>query len=139
MLIRKKAGSGVSKDRPIQVNALIYYCSHYFGSKQNRTTKRSRASISGNFTERTGVLSMRDCIGKCCDDTSCDLAFMFGDHCYSVSCQSEKLCQAVLAKPSHLEPKISYVSRVVFEDDKDKGKCMVHNGCSPFTKIIRFF
>ncbi|XP_066025158.1 uncharacterized protein [Pocillopora verrucosa] len=75
---------------------------------------------AGNFTERSGVLSMRDCIGKCCDDTSCDLAFMFGDHCYSVECQSEKLCQAVLAKPSHLEPKVSYVSRG-FYNDKDKG------------------
>ena len=86
------------------------------------TCDTSFALISGNFTERSGVLSMRDCIGKCCDDTSCDLAFMFGDHCYSVECQSEKLCQAVLAKPSHLEPKVSYVSRG-FYNDKDKGLC----------------
>lgn len=63
---------------------------------------------------------MRDCIGKCCDDTTCDLAFMFGDSCYSVECRSERLCQAVLAKPSNLEPKVSYVTRGYF-DDKDKG------------------
>lgn len=76
---------------------------------------------AGNFTERIGILSMRECIGKCCDDASCDLAFMFGDHCYSVQCQSEKLCQAVLAKPSHLEPKVSYVTRGFIDDDRDKG------------------
>ncbi|XP_022798423.1 uncharacterized protein LOC111336565 isoform X1 [Stylophora pistillata] len=85
---------------------------------------------AGNFTERPGVLSMRECIGKCCDDTSCDLAFMFGDHCYSVECQSEKLCQAVLAKPSHLEPKVSYVSRG-FYDDKDKGTMFSANDQTP--------
>lgn len=70
---------------------------------------------------------MRECIGKCCDDTSCDLAFMFGDHCYSVECQSEKLCQAVLAKPSHLEPRVSYVARGFIDDDKDKGRLTVHH------------
>ena len=70
---------------------------------------------------------MRECIGKCCDDASCDLAFMFGEHCYSVECQSEKLCQAVLAKPSHLEPKVSYVARGFIDDDRDKGRCTVHN------------
>ena len=45
---------------------------------------------------------------------------MFGDSCYSVECRNEKLCQAVLAKPSRLEPKISYITRGYF-DDKDKG------------------
>jgi len=84
-----------------------------------------RVCISGNFTERIGILSMRECIGKCCDDASCDLAFMFGDHCYSVQCQSEKLCQAVLAKPSHLEPKVSYVTRGFIDDDRDKGRSKV--------------
>lgn len=68
---------------------------------------------------------MRECIEKCCDDASCDLAFMFGDHCYSVQCQNEKLCQAVLAKPSHLEPKVSYVTRGFIDDDRDKGKYTV--------------
>lgn len=86
------------------------------------TIKNLSLLFSGNFTERPGTLSMRDCIGKCCGDVACDLAFMFGDSCYSVECKSEKLCQAVLAKPSHLEPKISYVSRGYFED-KDKGMC----------------
>ncbi|XP_015765053.1 PREDICTED: uncharacterized protein LOC107343965 [Acropora digitifera] len=75
---------------------------------------------AGNFTERPGVLSMRDCIGRCCNDKTCDLAFMFGDSCYSVECKNEKLCQAVLAKPTHLEPKVSYVTRGYLED-KDKG------------------
>ena len=75
---------------------------------------------------------MRDCIGRCCDDMSCDLAFMFGAHCYSVQCQNEKLCQAVLAKPSQLEPKVSYVSRGFF-DDKDKG--MLHSTYSNCTVI----
>ena len=81
---------------------------------------------------------MRECIGKCCDDASCDLAFMFGDHCYSVQCQSEKLCQAVLAKPSHLEPKVSYVARGFIDDDSDKGRFTVQIGfvCAAFVSAF---
>ncbi|XP_048589005.1 uncharacterized protein LOC5518116 isoform X2 [Nematostella vectensis] len=66
---------------------------------------------AGKFREQTDVRSMRDCVSKCCDESSCDLAFMFGERCYSVTCQSEKLCQAVMAKPTNLQPKISYLSK----------------------------
>ena len=93
-------------------DGMVYISTYHFHCTIN--------NISGNFTERVGALTMRDCIGKCCDDTTCDLAFMFGESCYSVECRNEKLCQAVLAKPSQLEPKVSYVTRGYLED-KDKG------------------
>ena len=62
--------------------------------------------------ERPHVNNMRACIGQCCDASSCDLAFMFGTRCYSVTCKSEKDCQAVLAKPTNLHPRISYMTRI---------------------------
>ncbi|KAK3699402.1 hypothetical protein QZH41_018563 [Actinostola sp. cb2023] len=67
---------------------------------------------SGKFVERPHVNNMRACIGQCCDASSCDLAFMFGTRCYSVTCKSEKDCQAVLAKPTNLHPRISYMTRI---------------------------
>ncbi|XP_031554877.1 uncharacterized protein LOC116291804 isoform X2 [Actinia tenebrosa] len=72
---------------------------------------------AGKFTERPHVNTMRKCIRECCDADSCDLAFMFGDRCYSVTCKSEKSCQAVLAKPTSLKPRISYMSRTSPNND----------------------
>lgn len=76
--------------------------------------------MQGNFTERLGAQTMRDCIGHCCDDVTCDLAFMFGTRCYSVACENENVCQAVMAKPTKLEPSISYVSRGLVQN-RDQG------------------
>ena len=65
----------------------------------------------GKFTELGEGIPMRDCVGKCCDTPLCDVAFMFSDKCYAVGCYDESLCQAVVAKPSSLEPKLAYVSK----------------------------
>ena len=35
-------------------------------------------------------------------DEHCDVAFMPGNTCYTVSCYSEKLCESIPATPSHL-------------------------------------
>eukprot|EP00794_Sanderia_malayensis_P011221 gene11221-12400_t len=66
---------------------------------------------AGNFTNHGEGLTPRECVGKCCDQKSCDLAFMFADLCYSVKCRSDDDCQAVVAKPSNLSPKVSFVTR----------------------------
>ena len=67
--------------------------------------------ILGKFTELGEGISMRTCVGKCCDTPLCDVAFMFSDKCYAVGCYDESQCQAVLAKPSTLNPKLAYVTK----------------------------
>ena len=54
---------------------------------------------------------MRSCVGRCCNTPLCDVAFMFSDKCYAVGCFNEADCQAVVAKPSALNPKLAYVSK----------------------------
>jgi len=66
---------------------------------------------AGKFTELGEGISMRSCVGKCCDTPLCDVAFMFSDKCYAVGCYDESQCQAVLAKPSSLNPKLAYVTK----------------------------
>ena len=98
--------------------------------------------ISGTFVERPQVQNMRECISSCCDSQTCDLAFMFGQRCYSVVCNSETLCQAVLAKPSSLEPRISYVSRTYVDTSASSGKRAnkkVELGKKESYKIFIFF
>jgi len=71
--------------------------------------------------ERPYAKTMRKCIAECCDAVSCDLAFMFGDRCYSVTCETEKACQAVLAKPTNLYPRIAYMSKSTPANSANEG------------------
>ena len=38
---------------------------------------------------------MHICTRLCCEDASCDLAYMFGKSCFLVKCYNEKGCRAV--------------------------------------------
>ncbi|XP_065644688.1 uncharacterized protein LOC100203833 isoform X33 [Hydra vulgaris] len=66
---------------------------------------------SGKFIELGEGINMRECVSKCCDTPLCDVAFMFSDKCYAVGCFDEASCQAVIAKPSNLNPKLAYVTK----------------------------
>ena len=68
----------------------------------------------------------------CCDSKACDLAFMFGQKCYSVTCMNEKLCQAVVAKPSPLKPMLSYVVKPTYIEERDKGESTAHNEATSY-------
>ena len=67
--------------------------------------------IVGKFTQLGQGIKMRECVGRCCNTPLCDVAFMFSDKCYAVGCFNEADCQAVVAKPSALNPKLAYVSK----------------------------
>ena len=41
---------------------------------------------AGKFELLTGAKDMRSCIQKCCASPSCQVAWLLGDHCYSVAC-----------------------------------------------------
>ncbi|XP_078359805.1 uncharacterized protein LOC144644233 isoform X3 [Oculina patagonica] len=68
---------------------------------------------SGNFTKLGYLRDMQTCVDACCQDQKCDVAFMPGHVCYSVSCFSEKLCESIPAVPSTAANKSVRISHVV--------------------------
>ena len=68
---------------------------------------------SGNFTKLGYLRDMQTCIDACCQDEKCDVAFMPGHVCYSVSCFSAKLCESIPAVPSIAANRSVRISHVV--------------------------
>ena len=69
---------------------------------------------AGKFTRQGIVRDMQTCIDACCQDPTCDVAFMPGHVCYTVECTSEKTCEAVPATASSAvngSVKISHIVR----------------------------
>lgn len=52
---------------------------------------------AGKFQLLTGAKDMRTCIQKCCASPSCQVAWLLGDHCYSVACYDKCI---TVKKPS---------------------------------------
>ena len=66
---------------------------------------------AGTFTDRGLVPSVDQCSAVCCASGSCDLAYVVGQRCYSVTCYSVELCQAVAVRPMAFNPTIVFVTR----------------------------
>lgn len=66
---------------------------------------------AGVFTKRGKVTSMVQCSRFCCDDESCDLAYLLENVCYSLRCHSEELCQVVTSSPLSVNPTVAYAIR----------------------------
>jgi len=77
--------------------------------KSNVTLKGGRKS--GEFREIKGLKDMKTCVARCCEDRDkkCNLAFMLGDTCYSVSCKTKELCHTIPAPPTKFNPLVQYV------------------------------
>lgn len=67
---------------------------------------------SGIFSEANHVHDMDLCTRHCCLKGDCDLAFMIRDSCYLVKCGNEMLCKTKKARPSNMNPRISFVTRL---------------------------
>jgi len=52
-------------------------------------------SDAGRFTDVGRVASPHICTRLCCEDPSCDLAYMFSRTCFLVRCNSEKSCRTI--------------------------------------------
>lgn len=77
--------------------------------KTNVTLRGGRKA--GEFIEIQGLKDMKGCVKRCCDDRDkkCNLAFMLGDTCYSVSCKDKDLCRTMPAPPTKFNPLVQYV------------------------------
>ncbi|XP_048590274.1 uncharacterized protein LOC5501396 [Nematostella vectensis] len=75
---------------------------------------RLRGDLSaGEFTDRGLVSNMDACAQICCEERSCDLAYLLQGKCYSVTCQSRDLCQVITASSLALNPAVAYVHRYI--------------------------
>ncbi|XP_031552204.1 adhesive plaque matrix protein 2-like isoform X2 [Actinia tenebrosa] len=91
--------------------------------------------IAYNFTLRGGktagkvqeigvVDNVYDCIDRCCQSESCDVAFFLKQKCYTVECYSDELCQSVPVKKSKsFNPTIVYMNKRNNKRQKHKDFC----------------
>lgn len=64
---------------------------------------------AGDFTDTGKVGSIKECYETCCQQSTCNLAFMLGQNCFSVKCYNKDLCSTIPAQPSIFNPQIAYV------------------------------
>ena len=50
------------------------------------------------------------------------LALMLGSYCYSVTCNNQRTCQTIPAKPSYLKPKVAYLAWTQEPIEEDTSK-----------------
>ena len=65
---------------------------------------------SGDFYDYGQIGDMRQCVDLCCKDKLCDVSFMVGTTCYTVSCYTLEKCQMIPAsKKAKLTSQLAYV------------------------------
>ena len=77
---------------------------------------------AGNYTSLGRAFHLQDCIGRACDLNEGHLAIMLGKYCYSVMCHNERVCQTIPAKPTHLTPKVAYLTWTQEPIEQDTSK-----------------
>ena len=88
---------------------------------------------AGKFRDRGVLPNMQECLRICCIAKSCDLAFMLGSHCFSVSCKTQALCEVVTARSSMYNPEVAYIyarSKEADRGSKPKNTSTVRRGHS---------
>lgn len=71
---------------------------HHLQCIQSRRYTKSQlldGQDAGLFTDVGRVANPQICTRLCCEDPSCDLAYMFGRTCFLVKCYSERSCRTI--------------------------------------------
>ena len=72
---------------------------------------------AGKFQILAGAKDMRSCIEKCCASPSCQVAWLLGDHCYSVACYDK--CVMVKKSSSSIRSQLSLLTRKPLQSGND--------------------
>jgi len=92
---------------------------------------------AGDFTDTGKVGSIKECYATCCQQASCNLAFMLGQNCFSVKCYNKDLCSTIPAQPSIFNPQIAYVwSRKETKSDTPKDRILKPQVVCPAGKVL---
>ena len=79
-------------------------------SKVYRDVTLNSGINSGDFTDKGHVANMDECVSKCCDSDTCNVAFVIKDTCFLVKCKSYDTCGLKSAISDYYSPKISYIN-----------------------------
>lgn len=77
---------------------------------------------AGKFKNHGDVKGMDECQDICCKDKKCQVAFMLGKTCYSVTCKNKDLCEHTKAPPTDYNPQLAYVRKM--EESTKQGECI---------------
>ncbi|XP_074607782.1 uncharacterized protein LOC141860552 isoform X2 [Acropora palmata] len=92
---------------------------------------------AGDFTDTGKVGSIKECYATCCQQSSCNLAFMLGQNCFSVKCYNKDLCSTIPAQPSIFNPQIAYVwERKELKSDASRNKILKPQVVCPAGKVL---
>lgn len=80
---------------------------------------------SGDFTDKGHVSDINECISKCCDTDTCNVAFVIKDTCFLVKCKSYQNCGLKSAISEYYSPKIAYINWNPPKDLDDAGKLYI--------------
>ena len=64
---------------------------------------------AGVFTERGRVQTMETCVEVCYNHSSCHVAFMVGNTCYSIQCYSQKTCEVLPVDTTVISTRVVYL------------------------------
>ncbi len=107
----------VDEDGPV----VKVYSSGCYPAKIHKGVSLRYGTHSGEFYDYGEIGDMRMCVDLCCKDKKCDVAFMVGKTCYTISCSSFDFCQMVpSAKRPNLSTQLAYVIKKRSEGSKKK-------------------
>lgn len=67
---------------------------------------------AGTYKKINHADSLQDCVEACCEDTDCNMAFLFNTDCFSLQCHNYKLCRPLKRKGKKFEKSFVVVVRV---------------------------
>jgi hypothetical protein len=117
--VQDKSGSPQTATQGKQVSKRVKgsRCKH--GAIQSGVTLQS-GQKAGTFKLRLKAKDMDSCLDVCCQDTTCNVAFLIDDSCYSVRCHSLEDCTIAKAKASNVHSSLSVVrSRILPFNDSE--------------------
>eukprot|EP00795_Rhopilema_esculentum_P013425 gene13425-4294_t len=92
------------------VEEVTVYAQGCYPAKVHKDVSLRYGTHSGEFYDYGEIGDMRMCVDLCCKDKKCDVAFMVGKTCYTISCSSFDFCQMTKAsKTQRLTTQLAYV------------------------------
>ncbi|XP_013199393.2 dyslexia-associated protein KIAA0319 [Amyelois transitella] len=56
---------------------------------------------AGNYSEKTNLKGLRQCVMACCLSDSCNIVFIMDSRCFHVECVSDEMCMPLLRADNH--------------------------------------
>ncbi|XP_015923120.2 dyslexia-associated protein KIAA0319 isoform X1 [Parasteatoda tepidariorum] len=88
---------------------------------------------AGTYMKVNEADNLSDCVEACCEDSDCNVAFLFNTDCFTLQCHNYKLCQPLKRKGKKFQ--ISFVVIVRFPEETLYGDVMMDNENDNFPEL----